>query len=84
MKDLTVSNIDRQNILNNYIVLSQLQDYVGIPVKRCWNEFSMTKERDAEIEDATKLNDPEVSLQYDKGKGMLNDECFDTLRNALG
>ena len=29
MKDLTVSNIDRQNILNNYVVLTQLQDYIG-------------------------------------------------------
>ena len=31
MKDLTVSNIDRQNILNNYVVLTQLQDYIGLP-----------------------------------------------------
>lgn len=31
MKDLTNSNIDRQNILNNHYALTQIQEYIGLP-----------------------------------------------------
>lgn len=31
MKDLTTSNIERQNILNNSYALQSIQKYVGLP-----------------------------------------------------
>ena len=49
MKDLTVSNIDRQNILNNYIVIMQLQDYVGIPGMYFKEQYVFTKQQIAEF-----------------------------------
>jgi hypothetical protein len=56
MKDLTNSNIDRQNILNNRYALSQIQEYVGLPGMLFENEYRFTKEMVArffEIDDRT-------------------------------
>jgi hypothetical protein len=49
MKDLTVSNIDRQNILNNYVVLTQLQDYIGLPGMYYNEEYYFTKQQLADF-----------------------------------
>lgn len=44
MKDLTSSNIDRQNVLNNPLVLSNLKDYLGIPGMLFQEEYKYTKQ----------------------------------------
>ena len=44
MKDLTNSNIDRQNILNNRYALTQIQEYIGLPGMLFEGEFRFTKE----------------------------------------
>lgn len=43
MKDLTVSAIDRQNILNNKNALDNIQSYIGIKGMMCKGEFRFTK-----------------------------------------
>lgn len=43
MKDLTNSNIERQNILNNKYALQRIQDYVGIPGMLFDGEYKFTK-----------------------------------------
>lgn len=45
MKDLTSSNIDRQNILNNPLVLSNLRDYLGVPGMLFLEEYKYTKQQ---------------------------------------
>ncbi len=42
--NLTNSNIDRQNILNNHFALSQIQEYIGLPGMIFEGEYSFTKE----------------------------------------
>jgi hypothetical protein len=44
MKDLTNSDIDRQNILNNRYALTQIQDYIGLPGMMFEGEYRFTKE----------------------------------------
>lgn len=44
MKDLTNSNIDRQNILNNHYALEKIQEYVGLPGMLFQGEYRFTKE----------------------------------------
>lgn len=45
MKDLTVSNIDRQNVLNNVIVLDNIKDYLGLPGMLFNSEYVYTKQQ---------------------------------------
>lgn len=45
MKDLTSSNIDRQNVLNNPLVLSNLRDYLGVPGMLFQEEYKYTKQQ---------------------------------------
>ncbi len=49
MKDLTASNIDRQNILNNPLVLANLRDYFGIPGMLFQDEYRYTKQQISEF-----------------------------------
>ncbi len=49
MKDLTNSNIERQNILNNRYALEQIQDYVGLPAILFESEYWLTKQMVAEF-----------------------------------
>lgn len=42
MKDLTNSNIDRQNILNNRFVLEKIQEFIGLPGMLFDGEFRYT------------------------------------------
>lgn len=49
MKDLTVSNIDRQNILNNPTVLDNLRDYLGVPGMLFQDEYRYTKQQIADF-----------------------------------
>ena len=44
MKDLTVSNIDRQNVLNNPIALETIQTYIGLSGMFFNEEYVFTKE----------------------------------------
>lgn len=42
MKDLTNSNIERQNILNNQYVLQMVQEYIGLPGMLFDEEYKFT------------------------------------------
>lgn len=44
MKDLTVSNIDRQNVLNNHIALQAIQEYIGLSGMFFNEEYVFTKD----------------------------------------
>lgn len=44
MKDLTVSNIDRQNVLNNPIAVYTIQDYIGLSGLYFNEEYVFTKD----------------------------------------
>ena len=48
-KDLTNSDIDRQNILNNPYALQKIQDYIGFPGLLFENEYRYTKKMAAEF-----------------------------------
>jgi hypothetical protein len=56
MKDLTNSNIERQNILNNRYALGKIQDYIGLPAILFESEYWLTKQMVAdffEVEERT-------------------------------
>ncbi|MBE9467505.1 MAG: hypothetical protein IMY72_04170 [Bacteroidetes bacterium] len=43
MKDLTNSNIDRQNILNNRFAIERIQEYIGLPGMLFKDEYRYKK-----------------------------------------
>ena len=49
MKDLTTSNIERQNVLNNSYALENIQQYVGLPSIEFEGEYWLTKQMVAEF-----------------------------------
>lgn len=49
MKDLTVSAIDRQNILNNLSAVADIQEYLGIRGMFFQGEFRFTKNQVVEF-----------------------------------
>ncbi len=49
MKDLTKSNIDRQNILNNHYALERIQEYIGLPAIFFEEEYWLTKQMVADF-----------------------------------
>jgi len=49
MKNLTNSNIERQNILNNKYALERIQEYIGLPGMLFQNEYKFTKQMVAEF-----------------------------------
>ena len=51
MKNLTNSNIDRQNILNNRFAVEKIQDYVGITGMLFKEQYCFTKKMIAEFYD---------------------------------
>lgn len=56
MKDLTNSNIERQNILNNRYALERIQEYIGLPALLFEGEYWLTKQMIAdffEVEERT-------------------------------
>jgi len=81
MKDLTTSNIERQNILNNKFAIEQIQEYIGFTGMLFENEYRFTKEMVAdffEIDESTVkryLEKYEVELKHNgyiltKGKQL--------------
>ena len=44
MKDLTSSNVERQNILNNKYAIERVQEYVGLPEMLFEGEYRFTKQ----------------------------------------
>jgi len=51
MKDLTNSNIDRQNILNNRFAIMRIQEYIGLPGMLFKDEHRFTKKMVADFYD---------------------------------
>ncbi|UKM65476.1 DNA-binding protein [Flavobacteriaceae bacterium GSB9] len=48
-KNLTTSNVDRQNILNNRFAISRIQEYIGIPGMEFKGEYRFTKKMVADF-----------------------------------
>ena len=77
MKDLTISNIERQNVLNNRFAVSKVQKHLDIEGILFEGEYRFTKKMVAdfyEVEEATGAT-PVRALQ------LLNDDEFAT--NAI-
>lgn len=49
MRDLTISAIDRQNILNNHDAVTNIQQYLGVSGMLFQNEYRFTKEKLADF-----------------------------------
>lgn len=49
MKDLTNSNIERQNILNNRYAIERIQEYIGLQGMFFENEYKFTKKMVADF-----------------------------------
>lgn len=49
MKDLTVSNIERQNVLNNRFAINKIQEQLDIPFMLFEGEYWLTKKMVAEF-----------------------------------
>lgn len=49
MKDLSNSNIDRQNILNNRFALDKIQEYIGLPGMLFEGEYKFTTQMVADF-----------------------------------
>ena len=49
MKDLTNSNIERQNILNNRYAIERIQEYIGLPAILFEGEYWLTKQMIADF-----------------------------------
>jgi len=49
MEDLTVSTIDRQNVLNNIVVLEDIKNYLGLPGMLFEDEYIYTKQQVSEF-----------------------------------
>lgn len=49
MEDLTVSTIDRQNVLNNIIVIDNIKEYLGLPGMLFEDEYIYTKQQVSEF-----------------------------------
>lgn len=63
MKDLTTSNIQRQNILNNQYALKRISEYIGIQGLLFENEFKFTKKM---VSDFYQVNERTVERYLDK------------------
>ncbi|MDO5674273.1 MAG: hypothetical protein Q4G66_05060 [bacterium] len=82
-RDLTVSSVDRQNILNNSYAVENIQKAVDLPVLEFEGEYYMTRKQVAdffEIDDSTidrYLTMHEAELKYNgyvlmRGKQLKN------------
>lgn len=74
MKDLTVSNIDRQNILNNRMVVEALRDKIGLSGVFFEGEYRFTKQMVAnyyQVEERTIERYLEVHSQELQGNGYI-------------
>jgi hypothetical protein len=63
MKDLTVSSIDRQNILNNVEAIESIQHFLGITGMLFENEYRFTKEQ---VADFYKIDPSTIDLYLSK------------------
>ena len=75
MKNLTVSAIDRQNILNNKKAVENIQEYLGISGMFFQNEFRFTKQQTAEFFTIDQSTIDRNLLQHDqelKHNGYVN------------
>jgi hypothetical protein len=77
MKDLTVSTIDRQNILNNPLVLSNLRDYFGIPGMLFLDEYRYTKQQ---ISEFYQIDIVTIERYLDNYENELKHNGYDVLK----
>lgn len=89
MKDLTSSNIDRQNVLNNTTVLENLRNYLGVPGMLFQEEYKYTKQQISDfyqIDIATierYLENNEKELKYN-GYTVLKGKNLKEFKNQFG
>ena len=77
MKDLTSSNIDRQNILNNSLVLSNLRDYFGVPGMFFQEEHKYTKQQ---ITDFYQIDNVTVERYLESNEKELKHNGYKVLK----
>lgn len=80
MKDLTVSAIDRQNILNDHTAVVSIQKYLGIEGLYFKNEYRFTKEKVAEFYGVDISRVDFYLSQYDK---ELKHNGYQLLKGSL-
>src|SRR5690606_17126544 len=77
MKDLTVSNIDRQNVLNNHIALQAIQDYIGLSGMFFNEEYVFSKEQ---IEDFYKITPATIERYLESNELELEHNGYQVLK----
>jgi len=89
MKDLTISNIDRQNVLNNPIALETIQEYIGLTGMYFNEEYVFTKEMIASFYNISEstieryLENNEQELKYN-GYQLLKGKKLKALKDDFG
>lgn len=89
MKDLTQSDIDRQNVLNNSLVLDNLRTYLGVPGMFFQEEYRYTKQQISEfyqIDIATTeryLDNNEKEIKHN-GYVVLKGKTLKEFKNQFG
>ncbi len=77
MKDLTVSNIDRQNILNNNAALQSIQEYIGLSGMLFENEYKYTKEQ---IEDFYQVTSVTIERYLESNEKELKHNGYTVIK----
>jgi len=66
MRDLTNSNIDRQNILNNRFAIEKIQEYIGLPGMLFEGEYKFTIQMVADFYDIDERTVKRYLEKYDQ------------------
>jgi len=77
VKDLTISNIDRQNVLNNQVALKAIQEYIGLSGMYFNNEFVFSKEQ---IEDFYRITPATIERYLENNEQELRHNGYQVLK----
>jgi hypothetical protein len=80
MKDLTVSAIDRQNILKNKIALQHIQEFIGIKGMMFLGEFRFTRQQIAEFYE---IDNSTIDRYLTQNEGELKQNGYVNLKGKL-
>jgi hypothetical protein len=76
-KDLTMSAIDRQNILNNKVALDNIQDYIGVSGMYFKNEYRFTK---SQVSDFYGIDNSTVDRYLSNNEEELKHNGYEILK----
>ena len=77
MKDLTVSQVQRQNILNNHLALQEVEKNVGIQTNYYEDEMWLTKKQ---VQEFYEISDSTIERYIDKNSEELTKNGYKVLR----